>query len=1006
MKRHKYLLVFTILIFFFNLDNVKAEWIEPTTEIIGEYSSVKAVLTSAKYADKFNSMGVGIGALNNYSQNNQIKEIIKVFDNGEELYDITNENYARKVQYMYRTKFLIYNGNIAFSRNTFTQNRSSYTGSFLNGTDMTGGKAIYGSRFYYGSEVRNRIAIIKGAIDSAWSKCSSLGICSEQKLNEKLGKVTKDYISNRDLRVEKRTKGNFNYYTATLYNSKLGGQAGGKVYSTDYSYPMGYWYDGPFYLGPYYYTKDPEWNRSGSKANCRYTKDGLKDSGFEPAPCSKVVGHIIAVAGNTIENDTNLKHLLNRDSEIIINVVTQSAIFEYLKGYSICGQGYMKPRNTNPAVGCGITWNNYGSNDVIPKLNRWFGYDLYGVSNTEWNFDSYYKNITSLVAPNYVQYCVQNVLDAAFRSYQKYVDRTKKNSSDYITVNMEGNKDKNLYFDASNSYVSNKVIVQRKDTVDRGVSVKVKFSVSGVSSKTTSLCFENENNCSSFGENNAIEKTLIGSSNRLVVYLKVPESNVNKVNLNINASVEGNIDEVRDYDTYRYHADNSSGLVGYIAGTGEIVSGGSQDKFIEFTPKVVTHKNCENEGGLKGIFGDNVKIKQKGNGGACFTKVCAGSGVEASGSDKINVDDYSAEFGACNVETVDLGDGKKVRIRLYENAQFVFGPLDKDKISSGQGFGLQQGEGNVLKTLYESTISWSPVDYLDGKAYYYNENNKSNNKMTGDMNKAVSGSIIEKRIKKDNGKVVLKLPIEATDSNDGKKEFKLAFKTDLSCSMIDVSPYNQIKCTVSDEEQMKKGLKLPQACITLDANGTVIYNEDNAPCDDEKFVDGENQYYVPLDFSEKGFSFNIVNADLSVLENDFNYCGKCITIPPPGGDPFRRFVRYRSIDLDNPFPRATVETVPTKVPINWKDWYFGDTSSSGNNKARLSDSYTKDPIYIAHINQTTISKLKQSKGKYTDWNNIQENGTSKLIESEGGLFTRNNASSYCQIGEFKEVCDR
>ena len=129
-------------------------------------------------------------------------------------------------------------------------------------------------------------------------------------------------------------------------------------------------------------------------------------------------------------------------------------------------------------------------------------------------------------------------------------------------------------------------------------------------------------------------------------------------------------------------------------------------------------------------------------------------------------------------------------------------------------------------------------------------------------------------------------------------------------------------------------------------------------------------------------------------------------------------VSYRSIDKDNPFPRAANKYY--SIPLNWRSWYC-DSSKTGDkcasklqNKRRLSNSYSGGIYYSKDyksqdLTQIANDTLNDAKYYYSAWDNIvSSTGKSKSIgNADDDIIKENNPSvkSYCPLGSFSSDCD-
>ena len=107
--------------------------------------------------------------------------------------------------------------------------------------------------------------------------------------------------------------------------------------------------------------------------------------------------------------------------------------------------------------------------------------------------------------------------------------------------------------------------------------------------------------------------------------------------------------------------------------------------------------------------------------------------------------------------------------------------------------------------------------------------------------------------------------------------------------------------------------------------------------------------------------------------------------------------RYRSISVDDPFPRGE-----SYIPYNWKKWY-----SIGNNQTRLSNSLNYTPVYTVTFNRGNSDQITGEDSTYVNWSNINNDGSSKLLNSwkTSGILNSNSVQSYCEKGRFSTECD-
>lgn len=246
---------------------------------------------------------------------------------------------------------------------------------------------------------------------------------------------------------------------------------------------------------------------------------------------------------------------------------------------------------------------------------------------------------------------------------------------------------------------------------------------------------------------------------------------------------------------------------------------------------------------------------------------------------------------------------------------------------------------------------------------------------------------------------------------------------------------NADRVVVSTNEGIRSGnafwhsyfYSLPNAYISLIDNGTYNYG-------DVLYINGEidesmkkdfyyvgNKYFVPLKYSGS-FPFNLaanVNPSLiNVMEWELN--GTCSVDVENGlfDDDGKPLYKYRSISLNNPFPKVDAEA-GVGYPINWMDWMTG--SNKDNNIARLKNTYDYDPIYLVtltknfssngieidEINSCSSIGANQVYGcsrSYGSFDGLSIEGISNLIDSYP-FWSQNNQNSYCGLGLFSSRCD-
>ena len=189
----------------------------------------------------------------------------------------------------------------------------------------------------------------------------------------------------------------------------------------------------------------------------------------------------------------------------------------------------------------------------------------------------------------------------------------------------------------------------------------------------------------------------------------------------------------------------------------------------------------------------------------------------------------------------------------------------------------------------------------------------------------------------------------------------------------------------------------------------------------------DRYYFIPFGYKQDTVDvtveLNVVGKELSTTCSIKVNDGGSPCKPTNSSEPksIEDQVSYRSIDKDNPFPRANNKYY--SIPINWRSWYCSSSGTSGNcipnteKQKRLSNSYSNIYYSKKYSSQdlTNIAKqtLSDSKVYYSSWNNIvnitgksnsigaTNSDSTKIIEEKFG-----STKSYCPLGSFKENCDQ
>lgn len=480
----------------------------------------------------------------------------------------------------------------------------------------------------------------------------------------------------------------------------------------------------------------------------------------------------------------------------------------------------------------------------------------------------------------------------------------------------------------------------------------------------------------------------------------------------VGRSVSGNIP-----DTAYFANGGNQNMIVYIDNGGNIsaqvtVKG---EKNATFNYVSLSHETCENH------KNDNVGKFSSSN-EEVRSSSCINKFIKAGGDKTLpDKDKYEVNFGDCACTLLELDNGNKVNVRLYENVSFRYGVLNPILAYPGGGIRFSK-KGESVTTDYMSTLTWRYVDFKDGKPYYYNSSNMANNIVTDsihkEINEKIQGFIIEK----------LALRFKTIDSNDSKVQRDVDILSELSTTVttksVDGFIYN-----IFTSKTPADGISMNNAWFGID--GIVSYNSNSG-------IYGGNNYYIPVNYSGLTFPFDISKINLSAIDhskNIFNFlyeadcpievttdpdnpdepCKEnCDPDNPPGNPPsdpryFEKAIVYRSINLNNPFPRANQDT-GDDIKENWKDWYTNPLFNSENNRRRLENTFNSLPIYDVSLDKAdkfnAITYLNNSYS-YSSWAGIDVGGISSFVTNPiYRISLEPSKDSYCSIGEFKSDCDK
>lgn len=229
-------------------------------------------------------------------------------------------------------------------------------------------------------------------------------------------------------------------------------------------------------------------------------------------------------------------------------------------------------------------------------------------------------------------------------------------------------------------------------------------------------------------------------------------------------------------------------------------------------------------------------------------------------------------------------------------------------------------------------------------------------------------------------------------------------------------------------------------------DGNVTY-DDAAKNNTDIYVDGGKFKYIPIAYPYATSAVDVSDDNkfplkfatnssfyLSIWSNfKWTFTGTCSTVRvaqglyecPDGnctdGGSLDLSYNYRSIDVDNPFPRAIDKD---DYPENWRYWYCGDdencSSDYSGNKLRIKESYKNysanqeksNPLYSVIVDDIKLSKIRGIDYFYTNWsvNGNQPVGitgnTGSSVFVENFFDKKASSLSYCPLGVWDDNCDQ
>lgn len=663
---------------------------------------------------------------------------------------------------------------------------------------------------------------------------------------------------------------------------------------------------------------------------------------YNNGDCSRIVGEIIGAVDYLIKNDSGFLYGTESQPNYFW---TQLSIWAYLARFSY-----------EPLISTNIKYNKAGKRAV----------DLY----------DYSTQIRDKVLP---------------LAFKRYVENSKGQITQSKDINVQlSNYNTNFYYKPNSNYGCNNLSgfyrtsdMTLKNLEDRVVSVEIYTNNNDVQ-----VC-----NGSSCAGTKKINLTKKGTNNsQYSFYLKTTEDKTRTIKLTVRVSYDDGTIEV--YDSVRWITDYASAInpQGLVTAEYSKVDLRSEKKLeFNFKQYAISRRVCSDDYDNSDVAG--------GKSTNPVSKVCA---TNSSGSK--NTGEYTATFTGCTCMTLELSNKRFVNILVYENVGFRYGKLTSDSgIFPGGGFSFVNSSSGI-STQYLSKITWDYANYMNGKPYYYNQSNPFNWDATS-LTSAIN-SALESKINNS-----IDITFKTIDSNNykNKKNYKLNFT-------IEKKSFNSSTNVFEFRNASDEGINLNKAYFSV--GGLVQYGSKNSTYS----IDGGNKYYIPLNYEDATFPFDIIEpVNLSIVDgiefwykascsipvldetDSSSYCedGDCSDFNNGYGN-----LRYRSISLEDPFPKS--DNNRSEIPVNWREWYCGAGTGSvcsGNNTNinRLKNTY-QNLMYQVVLDSTKIKNISKENYSYFEWNNVNKNGSDSFVTKYFDKVATNNY--YCQIGEFKTSCDK
>ena len=247
----------------------------------------------------------------------------------------------------------------------------------------------------------------------------------------------------------------------------------------------------------------------------------------------------------------------------------------------------------------------------------------------------------------------------------------------------------------------------------------------------------------------------------------------------------------------------------------------------------------------------------------------------------------------------------------------------------------------------------------------------------------------------------LAVTVAFSDSNDAKSTVNNTTAGIFSCNYIDGTSWD-----AGASKSANCTYRIKQAYIGR-RNADVIYESSSDKVDLTKYDIGSDRgslYYIPINLKNgELFKFTVESTNLSLI-NGINYSYKATCSVNVNNEYYDSGnIRYRPIDISNPFPEGENES---NLAYNWNLYKKIDSNFLRIKNRSFSNLYYKTKQF-SNSQIDELENLANLYGGYLSNDDIEESsGNSKVITNS--LFDVINRSNktHCISGNFSEDCDQ